>query len=160
MKRYSFAFVPFALFVAACGGDGTTTVDIVGKPPAEQAEIVADAFCESIVACGEPSIDITQEGETIICTATIEDADYAMCVEEFEPDILADLESCELTAEQEQTVQNCVNATLAQPCVTQAQLDAYCAEIEGGNFEPEWPVEVPAACEETDAIFEACETPA
>lgn len=155
MKRYSFAFVPFALFVAACGGDGAASVDIVGKPPAEQAEIVADALCDAIVTCGQPNFEFTQEGETLICTATIEEADYAECVAEEEPDILADLEACDLTAEEEQTVQSCLNAQLAQPCVTQAQLDAYCDEVEAGN-EPEWPVPIPESCEETDAIFESC----
>ncbi len=155
MKRYSFAFVPFALFLAACG-DGGSSVSIVGKPPAEQAAIVADAVCDQVVACGEASIDVTQDGETYVCTATIEDGDYDACVEENEADALADLEACDLTAEQEQIVEDCINAQLALPCVTQAQLDDYCAEIEGGNFEPEWPIEQPESCVQAQAIFEEC----
>lgn len=159
MKLYQFAFVPFAFLAVACGGD--SSISIVGQPPEQQADTLADASCDAQVECGEVNFDFGTDPETQMptCVATIEDADYEACIDETRPEIYETLSTCELSAEDEQVIQDCFNAQLALPCISQAQLDAYCDEIEAGN-EPESPGETPAVCEEMFAIIEACETPA
>lgn len=158
MKKIAYAFIT-VLFATACGGGGSS-VSIVGDTPEQQAETIADALCDKQVECRQATIDCETDPETqmLDCTGTFEDVDYDECVADNEPGILADFQNCELTAEEEAIVEDCVNALLAQPCISQAELDAYIAEIEAGN-EPEEPREYPEACVETDAIFEACSTP-
>ncbi len=151
MKLHAFAFVSFSL-LAACGGDGAS-VSIVGEPHADQAAEIAGAICDQVVECGEASFEFTGS-EPVMCTATIEPANEQECLTETEDDILADLEACNLTAEQEQLVQDCINAQLAQPCVTQAQLDEYCEQIEAGE-EPEQEA-LPAPCPEAFALLNEC----
>lgn len=156
MKLIVYALFPVALLVAACGGGGSS-VDIVGDPPDQQAEAIADAICDQQVECGEATVDCTFNQETQMneCVGTIEDVEYDACVAETEPEILATLEGCELTAEEEQLVEDCINDQTAQSCITQAELDAYAAELEAGN-EPEELRPPPAACEQAFAILEAC----
>jgi hypothetical protein len=155
VKRFAYALC--LVVFAACGGGGGSSVSIVGDPPAEQAAEIADAICDQLVECGEVAVDCTfnQETQMIECVGTIEDVDHAACVGENEPDILADLEACELTAEEEQLGEDCINAQLAQPCVTQEELDEYIEETEMGN-EPPPLRDLPESCEEFFAIIEAC----
>jgi hypothetical protein len=156
MKLYQFAFVPFAL-LAACGGDSSIT--IVGQTPAAQATATADAQCDLQVRCGEAQVDITFENDVLVCTASIEDVAYQACFDDTEPEMLEFFENCELSAEDEQAIEDCFNASADVPCVTQAQLDTYCEEYEAGN-EPEYPVEIPAECDAYFAIIERCSSPA
>lgn len=160
MKLYKFALAPFLFLAVACGGDGSS-VSIVGGEPADQAATVADAICDAQVSCGKASFETSFDEETqmIVCTATIEDVDHAECVADIEPDALDTFENCDLTAEEEQTIEDCINAQLALPCLTQTQLDDYCTAVEAGE-EPEFPQEIPAVCEEMQAIIEACDAPA
>lgn len=152
MKRFAYAF--FCVVFAACGGGGGASVSIVGDPPEEQAATLADARCNQEVECGEINIDCGAES----CVGTIEDVDYDVCYADAEADFLANIEGCDLTAEEEQAAEDCANALLALPCITQAELDAYVAEINAGN-EPEPLFELPAVCESVEVLFEGC-TPA
>jgi hypothetical protein len=159
VKRFAYA-LGFVVF-AACGGGGSS-VSIVGDPPAEQAAEVADAICDQLVECGEATIDCTFNQETQMqeCVGTIEDGPpHDECVAEYEPGLLNDFENCDLTAEEEAIAEDCINALLAQPCISQSELDDYVAEIEAGN-EPEPLRDYPEVCVQADAIFEACSTPA
>ncbi len=151
MKLYRLVYVPFALFLAACGGDGSS-ISIVGEPHADQAAEIAGAICEQVAECGELNFEFT--GDPVMCTGTIAPGNEQACLDETEPGVLADLESCNFTAEQEQVVQDCINAQIAEPCVTQAEVDAYCDELEAGSEEPLRPL--PAACEEAFALLETC----
>jgi hypothetical protein len=155
VKRFAYA-LGFVMF-AACGGGGSG-VSIVGDTPEEAAAEVADAICDQIQECGEVSVDCTfnQETQMLECVGTIEEAGpHADCVAEEEPDILADLQACELTDEEMQLGEDCINAQLAQPCITQEELDEYVAETEAGN-EPPPLRDLPPECEEFFAIIEAC----
>jgi hypothetical protein len=152
VKLYRFAFVPFAMFAAACGGDGNS-ISIVGEPHADQAAEIAGAICDQVVECGEASFEFTGS-EPLMCTATIEPGDEAECLSENEPDILADLEACNFTAEQEQLIQDCVNAQLALPCVTQAELDDICEQYEAGEEPTADPL--PEPCPEAFALLDEC----
>lgn len=134
------------------------SASIVGDPPEVAAAEIADAICDQIAECGEVSTECTfnQETQMTECVGTIEDGPpHDECVADTEPEILADLEACALTDEEMQLGEDCLNAQLAQPCITQAELDAYLAEIEAGN-EPEWPREIPPSCEEFFVIIDAC----
>lgn len=146
----SFAYALCLVVFAACGGGGSS-VSIVGDPPEVAAAEIADAYCDLQVECGE--VTITCDAES--CVGTIEDVEYAACYSEAEADFLANIESCDLTAEEEQAAEDCANALLAQPCITQAELDAYVDEINAGN-EPEFPRQPPAVCEGVEVLFEGC----
>ncbi len=157
MKLYQFAFVPFAMIAAACGGD--SSLSIVGPAPADQASSSADFQCDQQVRCGDTNVDITFENDVLVCTATIEDVAYQACFDEAEPEMLEFFETCELSTADEQAIEDCYNAFAALPCVTQAQLDTYCEETEAGN-EPEAPGGIPDECDAYFAIVERCSTPA
>jgi hypothetical protein len=72
-------------------------------------------------------------------------------------DIEDDFANCDLTTAQKQTIQDCVNAILDRPCITQSELDAYITAIENGDEEATLGDPAPASCVQTQAIFEACE---
>jgi hypothetical protein len=157
MKRFAYSFVFAAL--AACGGGGTS-VDIVGDTPEEAAAEIAEADCSRSVECGQATYECTTDPETqmLDCTGTIEEvtpAEEEECVAEIEENVLAVLSGCDLTDEEMGVIEDCVNAALAQPCISQSELDAWLAEIEAGN-EPEPLRETPAVCDEADAIIEGC----
>jgi len=154
MKLYKLAFIPFAFLAVACGEDGTS-IDLNGKTPEQQAETVADAVCTAEVACGDVSYEISEDGKTVTCTATIEDIDYAECVAETEPDVLETFETCEFSDADLATIEACFNTGV--PCVSQAQADADCAAIEAGE-EPE-EQEIPQVCQDMLEIIQACQSP-
>lgn len=144
------------LFAAGCGG-GSGGVSIVGAEPAEQADEIADAICEREAECGSASISCTVSNNMTDCTGMIEPVSYDECYAEERPDILEDLENCNLTEAQETTIQTCINKLLGRSCITQAQLDAFVAEIEAGNEEATLGGPPPPECVEADAIIEACQ---
>ena len=154
MKRFAYALC--LVVFAACGGGGGSSVSIVGDPPADQAAEIADAICDQAQECGEVNVDCTfnQETEMFECVGTIADAPaHDACVAEEEPNY-----DCELTTEEQQVVEDCINALLAEPCVTQAELDEYIEELEMGSEEPLRPL--PPECEEAFPILEGCGGPA
>ena len=155
MKRFAYALC--LVVFAACGGGGGSSVSIVGDPPAEAAAEIADAICDQIVECGEVNFDCTfnQETQMVDCVGTIEEGPtHADCVAEEEPDILADLEACELTTEEQQLVEDCLNEQLAASCVTQEELDAWLEEVEMGSEEPLRPLS--ETCEMAYTLLNAC----
>lgn len=132
-------------------------MSIVGQEPEAQAEEIADAICDREAECGNASISCTVSNNMTDCTGMIEPVAYDECYAEEQPDILEDLQNCNLTEAQEQTIQTCINKRLAEPCITQAQLDAFVAEVEAGNEDATLGSPPPPECVETEAIIEACQ---
>jgi hypothetical protein len=153
--RYlSLLALPLALI--ACGDDDARTVDIRGLTAEEAADEAADALCDRAAECGEVSYECSSDGTTQVCTGTIETTSYTACYAETQPEIRADLEDCELTTAQEELVNECMNAMLAQPCLTQDQVDAN-AEAMEQDLDPPYGGTPPAACAQVGEIFEACD---
>lgn len=140
-----------ALVTFGCGSD---EIDITGDTPEQAAAEIATAVCERNVECGSPDVTCNSTQSGVDCTGTIEPVVYDQCVAELKPDIQMDLQACDLTPEQEATVNGCINAMLAQDCITQAELDAAVVEIEAGR-EPTLG-QVPPECLQLEAIFETC----
>lgn len=157
MKLFVYLVLPAALFATACGGGGGASVSIVGDEPADQAAEIADASCSRQQECGAATIDCQTDPETqmLECIGTIEEVDEAECIESREATFLSIFENCELTAEDEGAIEDCINALLAQSCISQAEIEEYAAEVEAGN-EPEPLREYPEVCVEADAIIEGC----
>lgn len=141
-------------WLTGCGRD--TTVSIVGESPDDQADDIASAVCEREQQCGKHRVYCETSGDGVLhCTGIIDRPSFETCYENARANTLEDLLACELTRAQETTVQTCINATLAQSCVTQAELDAQALAIEAGAL-PEPLRPLPPECAETDAIFEGC----
>jgi hypothetical protein len=141
--------------LAACGGDDT--IDISGDTPEQAADEIAGAVCAQQSECGEWSIDCTSDGTSTTCTATHSDVTVDACVAEARPEILSDLQCVDLTPEQEQTINDCINGLAAMPCISQDEMDAYVAAIEAG-MDPEPPGGAPPAeCDQLEAIFSSCQ---
>lgn len=154
MKSLVVNAITLALFATACGGG--SSVDLVGKSDQEQADQVSSAICEQTAECGNVSIECTSDANgNLDCTGTIAPVTYDACYADNYADILGDFQACDLTAEEEQTIENCVNAVLDQSCVSQSELDDYVAEIEAGNDDAQLRP-IPPACVQTSAIFEGC----
>lgn len=151
MKNVIAGFV-FAALAIGCGGN---SVDIVGKSPEQQADAIATALCEQEVECGNVIIDCSQTDGVFECTGTIEPAEFGACYEDLREDILGDLRDCDLTAAEEQIVEDCMNAMVELDCISQAELDAYVAELNAGN-DPGALGSTPAACIQTAELFEGC----
>lgn len=139
----------------ACGG-GDTTIELGDKTPEVASAEIADALCDEVAACGEVSVDCMSTETGLDCTGTIEAADYDACYAELQPDIQSDLAGCDLTEAEKTTVETCLNALLARPCVTQSELDTYVAAVEAGDEEATLGEPFPPSCEQVDAIFEGC----
>ncbi len=154
MKQFLHSLV-LGCALAACGGGNS--IDIVGESPESQADQIADALCDQQVKCGTTTISCTQSGDTVDCTGTIEhDETYDACYADTRPEVLEDLSSCDLTADQERELQSCINATLDQSCISQEELDAYVAEVEAGN-EDATLRDPPPECAGLEALFEGCD---
>lgn len=138
------------------GPGGGARVDVTGDSPEEAADEVADAICSWTAECGEASVECGGSGSgDITCTGTIEDVSFAECFDELHPEMLADFRCADLTPDQEALVNDCINAMVANPCITMSDLDAYTAAIERGE-DPAWPIETPPECEALDDIFDGC----
>jgi len=151
------------LMIAACVGihagacntdDAPLRVDISGLSDPAAAEHLADTMCQHWETCGQASFECSSsvDGPTV-CTGEVVFQDYNECYQEVHPDILDDLEQVELTAAEEQLVNDCVNAMLAQKCLTQADVDEIVDAMNRGE-EPDWEEDMPAACAEMEQIFD------
>jgi hypothetical protein len=140
--------------LAACSDD--TSVSLVGESPTDQAEDIASAVCEREQQCGKPKVYCESTGGSFECTGLIEFRTFSTCYEAARTNALDDLVSCDpLTREQETTIERCINGSLADTCVTQAEVDAKAVEAEtNGNPGPLRPPS--PSCVEMEAIFDAC----
>jgi hypothetical protein len=148
-----------ALLLAGCSDDdsgGGSSIDIVGKSPEAQADLLTSALCRRAAACGSVTIECHTTDTTTDCTWSIDPVSYDTCYADTYSEVYDDLGGCGLTAEQEGIVGDCINATTAQACITQAELDAYVAAIEAGDEDVELRP-APQVCVQADPIFERCD---
>lgn len=151
-----------ALLIVACVGihvpgcnpeDEPRTVDISGLSDQAAAEHIADTVCTHMQQCSQASISCsgTPDGETV-CTGELVTTEYNECYGDIRQEILEDLERVELTAAEEQMVNDCVNGMIAMPCMTQSRLDELVDAMNRGE-DPDWGEDIPAACAQMEEIF-------
>lgn len=144
------------LLFCACGGDDDG-VDLVGDTPAEAADEVATASCERRVECGGWDYEIeTDENDNVTaCTPIAVEVEYDACVSENRAAVRDDLECAMPTDDEMAEFAACINDIIAQDCVSQEQVDAYCDDLIAGE-DPDGPVDSPASCDALLVIFEGC----
>ena len=156
MRRLlAFAALASLLVFAACGGDDG--VDIVGATPEEAADELANAGCDRDVECGVWQIDIEldEQGNVTSCTAVPMDVVHAECVAD-EREQLREILECSMPTDAEaEMINQCFNDAIAQDCLAEAEVTAYCEALENGE-EVDQPGQAPASCEALQAIFEGC----
>jgi hypothetical protein len=141
--------------LVACSGGGPTHVEISGKSPDEAAALAARAICGRDARCGRPSVTCSGGGSagssgsdgsapTITCEGKIAPVSYNDCYADASEDIAQVLTCASLTAEQIDTLEMCFDMVAAQPCTTQAEVDARARDSEMG-ISPQ-PDVLPAAC--------------
>jgi hypothetical protein len=155
-SRWCVALSAVLFLSAACGG-GDDEVDLVGDTPEEAADEIADATCEKRVDCGDWSVEleIDENGDVTSCTPMHIDVDFEACVTENRLDALEDLECAMPTDEELGQIGDCINDVVAQDCLSEDQVQAYCDAIVAGE-DPEDPGATPASCDALDAILEGC----
>lgn len=151
-----------ALLIAACVGicagacnpeDEPLRVDISGLSDQAASDHIADVMCQRMEQCPQASFSCySSEGGETVCSGELEYVEYNECYQELQADVLSDLEQVELTAAEEQLVNDCVNGMLAQPCMTQSQLDEIVDAMNRGE-DPEWGEDMPAACAQMEELF-------
>ena len=132
-------------------------IDIRGLGPDEAAAHIADQMCQYMQVCGMVMYECEgSSGGDTMCTGTIEYPPYGYCHAELSTDIRDDLFCEPLSPTEEVNVNDCINAMLAEPCLTQAQVDANAAAMAAGEDFP-YGGTVPAACYMLGAIIDNCE---
>lgn len=156
-SRWSISLSALLFLSAACGGDDDE-VDLVGDTPEEAADEIADATCGKRVDCGDWSVqlEIDENGEVTACTPMHADVDLDACLAENRLDALEDLECAMPTDEELGQIGDCINDLVAQDCLSEDDVQAYCDAIVAGE-DPEDPGAVPPSCDALDAILEGCD---
>lgn len=144
------------LLAPACGG-GDDGVDLVGDSPDEAADEIANATCEHRVDCGDwvVELELDEEGNVTSCTPSHEEVDFDACVSENRADARDDLECAMPTDDELGQIGDCINDLIAQDCISEEEVQAYCDDLVAGE-EPDEPGEVPSSCDALDAILEGC----
>ncbi len=162
MRATSIVTVLAALALAGCPRSSTPTdrYDIRGLDGPAAAEEMADAFCGFAARCGSVSIECSSSAEgALSCSAMIEPADEeSECREEVLEEGPALLECADLTAGEEELLNDCMNAMDDVDCPTQADADALAEAIERGE-EPEGLDPLPAECVVLESLFSECGEP-
>lgn len=141
--------------IVACdpGGVETIHVDITGLSDEAAAEEIAGALCTWTERCGVTSIECEESSQGVRqCSGELIPLPYSVCHDEIYPDVLEDFQRVDLTAAEEQVVNDCINGMVKQDCITQGQLDQIVAALEAGEEPPEYQ-ELPAACANVDIFF-------
>jgi hypothetical protein len=144
------------LLPAACGG-GDDGVDLVGDSPDEAADEIASATCDRLVECDGWDFDIETDdsGDVTACTPVQDQVDHDTCVSDTRTTYAEVLECAMPTDDQLADLGDCINDLVAQDCVTEEDVQAFCDALLAGEDPPE-PGEEPASCDVLAAIFEAC----
>ena len=128
-------------------------VDIRGLSDADAADDIADAICSQAVECGVATYSCSSSSEGgEVCEGTVETVSYADCYVEVNEEIYEDLQGVELSEGEMEIVNGCVNAMVANDCVTQAQVDANVAAMNSGD-DPDFEETIPVECAQIDKIF-------
>lgn len=121
------------VLLAGCNGG----VNTVGDTPTEAAQEVATAICDFGAACPKVDIECTSDGETTTCTGMFGDlvteAEHMQCYDALSTEFVLAFEQFDAIGLDRADFDACVNASISQGCPTQAELDAYIAELEAGN---------------------------
>lgn len=114
------------LGVGGCGGsDGPSHVELSGKSPVAGSMQAAEAICRRKVACGSVQVSCGAGSTTATqCSATIVHSDYDHCFNDAQPSLEKFLACPALTAQGVDMIESCVDALVAEVCVTQEQADA------------------------------------
>lgn len=144
------------LLLSACGGD-EDGVDLSGDTPDEAADEIASATCERRVECGgwDYEIETDENGEVISCTPVEDPVDQDACVSETRADLREVLECAQPTEDELSQLENCVNDTVGQDCVTQEDLQVFCDAVLAGE-DPEDPLAAPPSCDALVEIIDGC----
>jgi hypothetical protein len=144
------------LFSYGCGG-GDDGVDLVGDSPDEAADEIASATCERLVECDgwDYDIETDENGDVTACTPVQEDLDHDTCVSDTRAAFTEVLECAMPTDDELADLSDCINDIVAQDCVTEEDIQAFCDALLAGDDPPE-PDEQPASCDALDAILEGC----
>lgn len=136
MENARLGLISLVLLVGCNGG-----VNTVGDTPAQAADEVATEICLNRSSCSDISIDCTVGGEGTRCTGMLgeppTEEERAECYDMLSTGLVTAFEQADAAGIDRADLDACVNATLAQGCITQAELDAYLAELEAGNDEAE-----------------------
>lgn len=153
--RWSIALL-VVLFSPACGGDDDG-VDLSGDSPDEAAGEIANATCDHQVECGGWDSDIeTDENDNVIaCTPVQEEVEHDSCVSEQRASYTEILECAMLTDDELGQLGDCINDLVAQDCITEEDILAFCDALLAGDDPPD-PGEAPASCDVLGTILEGC----
>jgi hypothetical protein len=154
-RSWPIALLALLVLHPACGGDDG--VDLVGDSPDEAADEIASATCDRQVECDGWDFDVEtdENGEVTACAAVQHDVDHDTCISDTRVAFTAVLECAMPTDDELADLGDCINDLVAQDCVTEEDIQAFCDALLAGDDPPE-PGERPASCDVLDAITEGC----
>lgn len=133
----------------------SNSVSTVGDTPAVAAEEVADAICYGN-SCPSADIECTSSGGVTTCEGELglepSVTEMNMCYDSLSSSLVTAFEQADAAGVAREDIDACLNASLNRDCITQAELDAYIAELEAGNDEATL-VENPPECERLGLVF-------
>lgn len=156
-RSWPIALSAVLLLWSACGGDDDG-VDLSGDTPDEAADEIASASCERRVECGgwDYEIETDENGNITACAPVQDPVDQGACVSETGADFREKLECAMPTGDELAQIEDCINDVIAQDCITEQDLQAYCDALLAGE-EPDEPGESPPSCDALDTILEGCD---
>jgi len=156
-RSWPIAVAAVLSLMSACGGD-EDGVDLSGDSPDEAADEIANATCERQVECGGWDFDIETDdnGDVTACTPVQEDVDHDSCVADQQASYTAILECAMLSDDELGQLGDCINDIIAEDCITEEDVQAFCDALLAGDDPPEPGDESPASCDVLDTILEGC----
>lgn len=134
----------------------STGITLSGKSPSEASQEAATAICNKSARCG--IVDISCTGGTDAatqCSATISHPDATTCIAQKQPSLEKILSCPALTTSEIRTVEQCVDAIVAKPCVTQSEADSLAMTAqETMTLPPDLP---PAECAPLEKPIPGCQ---
>ncbi len=151
-----------SLGIAGCSRDPvdpSADVDIRGLTDQQAAEVVSDSMCTKMAQCPAEECECSATPDSpAVCTCQIVYSDEAECAEDMYDEILDDFQSANLSDEDKQLVNDCVNAYKDTPCLTEAQVQANIDAIQADE-DPPYEHEIPVECEQMMELFSQETTP-
>lgn len=142
----SWLLCALSLLLVACGSDEAPIA------PREAADDLTAAACDWVEECGQWVVDCAEDG----CVAELVAVDRIECEIDRAIDGLDEATCGDLTADEQDLLDECTDGLRARACVTQAEIDAYVAALEAGE-QPDDPGEpAPAACDAIADVLLAC----
>ena len=144
------------LLFCACG-DSDDGVDIVGDSPDQAADEIATETCERRTECEGWNYELMFDGEgnVVDCNPILDPVDRDACISETRADIREDLECAMPSDDELEQIADCVNDIIAQDCLTEEDIQAFCDDLLDDG-EADEPGESPPSCAALEVIFEGC----